>query len=592
MATSRSLRQAFAYVIPYWRRLCLVIAISLISTATSLAVPYLTKQLVDTALIGRSQAALVRIVLTFAALTALAFVLNIVSGLRYTRVSAEILFDMRLALYEHLQRLSPRFYARTRLGDIVSRLNNDIGEIQRVVAEAALAWLGNIAFLAGTIAMLVWLDVRLFLASIAAVPLAAWALVRYRRRLEIEVASLRASSADIGSFLIETLQGVRLVAASNAGRREAARFRRLNDRFLAALMSMQRATYLSGGIPGLLLSTGTAVVFLYGGWRVIEGEVSLGTFAAFMAYQMRLMGPVQALMGLYSAIVTARVSWGRVAEILDVVPEVREATDAHSLVDASGEIEFDGVSVWMDRPSPVLDAVTFRARPGEVIAIVGASGSGKSTIAFLLARLLDPDRGVIRLDGHDLRDLRLVDLRRAVRLVEQEPYLLHASIVENIRYARPDASDADVRRAAADAGIAAFIDALPHGYDTIVGERGHALSLGERQRVAIARAFLSDPAVLVLDEPTSALDPVTERQVIDGYQAVMRGRTTILISHRLELACKADRVVVMDDARVVEQGTPAELAARDSAFATLFALRANGDIQNFATTKWGHSEFH
>jgi ATP-binding cassette, subfamily B, bacterial len=572
--TFRSLRGAFAYIIPHWRRLSLVVAVSLISTATSLAIPYLTRKFVDEALLGRDLRALSRIVFTFAALAVAGFMLNVVSGLRYTRVSADILFDMRLALYRHLQRLSPRFYARTRLGDIVSRLNNDIGEIQRVASEAALAWLGNVAFLIGTIVMLVWLDVRLFAASIMTLPLAVWMLVRYRRRLEVEVASLRSRSSEIGSFLIETLQGVRLVETSNAAPREVARFRRLNDRFIGSLMSMQRASYLSGGVPGLVLSIGTAVVFLYGGSRVIAGATTLGTFAAFMAYQMRLMAPVQSLMGLYASLVTVRVSWRRVAEILDVPPDVVEARDPRSIDRASGEIEFDRVTVSMDRPSPVLDGVSFRARPGEVVAIVGASGSGKSTIAFLLARLLDPDRGAVRLDGLDLRELRLADVRRSIALVEQEPYLFHASIAENLRYARPEASDDQIRRAAADAGIADFIEALPSGYDTIVGERGHALSVGERQRIAIARAFLADPAVLVLDEPTSALDPVTERLVVEGYQTVMRTRTTILISHRLELACRADRVLVMQDARVVEQGAPRDLAARDGAFAALFGVEA------------------
>jgi ATP-binding cassette, subfamily B, bacterial len=572
-ATPGNLRAAFAYIVPYWRRLSLVLAISAISTGVSLAVPYLTKQLVDVALLGRNAAALLQIVAAFFALTVIGFVLNVVSGLRYTRVSAEILFDMRLSLYRHLQRLSPRFYARTRLGDIVSRLNNDIGEIQRVASEAALSWLGNVAFLAGTIVLLLWLDPKLFALAVIPIPFAIWTLVRYRTIVEREVAALRARSADIGSFLIETLQGVRLVTTSNAAGREVLRFRGLNDAFIGALMGMQRATYFSGGVPGLVLSIGTGLVFLYGGWRVIGGTLTLGTLAAFMAYQMRLMGPVQALMGLYASIVTARVSWQRVASILEVAPEVVESDDPVPLAKALGDIEFDGVAVTLDRQTRVLDGVSFRARPGEIVAIVGASGSGKSTIAFLLARLIDPDEGHVRLDGHDLRTLRLEDLRRSIALVEQEPFLFHASIAENLRYANPAASDAEMRRAARDAGIAAFIEGLPQGYATVVGERGHQLSVGERQRLAIARAFLMDPAVLVLDEPTSALDPVSERLVVEGYRSVMQGRTTILISHRLDLARGADRVIVMDEARVVEEGTPSELAARSGAFAELFGVR-------------------
>ena len=563
------LRRAFRYLTPYWRRLSLVFAISLISTATTLAVPYLTKDLIDRALIGRDLVELQRIVGLFAALGVLGFVLNVTSGLRYTKVSADILFDMRLALYEHLQRLSPRFYARTRLGDIIARINGDIGEIQRVAAEAALAWVGNVLFLAGSLVMMVWLDWKLSLVALALMPISLWALVHYRRRLERQVADLRQKSADIGSFLIETLQANTLVVTSNAQSRETARFRRLNDAFVGAVMGMQRISYFAGGLPGMLLSIGSAIVFLYGGTRVIDGTLSLGTFGAFLAYQMRVFAPVQALMGLYASLATARVSWRRVLEILDASVDVVESPAARPLT-ARGEIAFDRVRVSTERSGPVLDEVSFAARPGESLAIVGASGSGKSTIALLATRLLDPDTGVVRLDGHDLRDVTLSDVRRDIVLVEQEPVLLHASIAENIRYARPAASDEDIRRSAAAAGIAAFIEALPQAYDTIVGERGTALSAGERQRVALARAFLANPAVLVLDEPTAALDPVSERLVTEGYQAVMRGRTTLLITHRRDLAMQADAVVVLDGARVAEAGAPRDLIASGGAFARLF----------------------
>ena len=569
-ARDAELRRAFSYLVPYWRRLTLVLAISLISTATTLAVPYLTRDLIDRALVGRDLDALQRIVLWFAALGVLSFILNVVSGLRYTRVSAEILFDMRLALYEHLQRLSPRFYARTRLGDIIARINGDIGEIQRVAAEAALAWVGNVLFLVGSVVMMLWLDWRLSLVAFAVMPISLWALVHYRRRLETRVADLRQRSADLGSFLIETLQANALVVTSNAQRRESARFRRLNDGFINAVMGMQRISYFAGGLPGMLLSIGASVVFLYGGSRVIDGSLTLGTFGAFLAYQMRVFAPAQALMGLYASLATARVSWRRVLEMLDAPVEVVEAAEPVSLANARGEIAFEGVSIATERGVLVLDEVSFDLSPGQSLAIVGASGSGKSTIALLATRLLDPDRGTVRLDGVELRSVSLADVRRHIVLVEQEPVLLHASIAENIRYVRPDASLDDVRQAAASAGIRAFIEALPQGYETVVGERGLALSAGERQRVALARAFIASPTVLVLDEPTAALDPVVERQVMDGYHAVMRGRTTLLITHRRDLAMQADRVVVLDGARLAESGTPTELLARGSAFARLF----------------------
>jgi ATP-binding cassette, subfamily B, bacterial len=562
----RDFRRAFGFIVPYWRRLALVMVLSLASTAVSLYLPLLSRDVFDGALLARNAPRLIRIVGLFALISIVSFGLNVVSGLRYTRVSADILFDMRLAMYRHLHRLSPRFYARTRLGDIMSRINNDIGEIQRIAAETALAWFGNVLFLAGTIGMLIWLDWRLFLVSAATAPLGIWALVRYRGRLEDRIRVLRERSADIGSFLIETIQGVRLVVTANAQQREEQRFRDKNGAFVRALMAMQLLTYFSGGLPGLVLTAGTGAVFLYGGLRVINGTLTLGTFVAYMACQMRFLPPLQALMGLYTNLATARVSLRRVAEILDVPVEVVEPANPLPMPSVAGEIAFEDVTLSFDRGAPVLEHLSFSVRPGEVLAIVGASGSGKSTIADLLLRMVDPDSGVVRLDGRDLRSLKLADLRSRVALVDQQPVILHASIAENIRYARPDASDAEVAEAARQAALDIFIDGLPQKFATIVGERGAALSVGERQRVAMARAFLTDPAVLVLDEPTAALDPLAERRVVEGYGSVMRGRTTIVITHRIELARSADRVVVLDGARVVEEG------ASQARFNELFAV--------------------
>src|SRR5947208_7571617 len=351
--TARLLR----YALPYWRRLILVLILSLISTALSLAVPYLSKDLVDRALLGRDFRALLRILGAFGGISLAGFALNTVSGLRYTRVSADILFDMRLALYTHLQRLSPRFYAHARLGDIMSRINNDIGEIQRIAAETALAWVGNVLFLVGSVAVMVWLDWKLFLVSIALVPASVWALGHYRRRLEGKVATLRQSSAEIGNFLIETVQGMKLVVTSNAQERERERFRRKNASFVRALMSMQLLSYLAGGLPGLILSGSTLLLFLYGGRQVIQGSLKLGVFVAFLAYQMRLFPPIQALMGLYAGLATARVSLARVHQIFDTAPEVVEAANAISLPQVRGEASFEDVTLAFDRYRPALDRV-------------------------------------------------------------------------------------------------------------------------------------------------------------------------------------------------------------------------------------------
>ena len=563
-------RRALAYVVPYWRRLLLVFVLSLLSTGLALYVPYLSRSLIDGALLGGDGNALRRIVLTFALITVASFALNVVSGLRYTRVSADILFDMRLALYRHLQRLSPRFFASTRLGDIMSRINNDISEIQRVASEVVLATLGNVIFLVGSLGMLVWLDLRLFLLSVLFLPPSLWALVRYRRRLEVRVRTVRERSADIGSFLIETIQGMKLVVTSNAQVREADRFRQRNDAFVEALMSMQWVTYLSGGLPGLILSGSTAIIFLYGGSRVIDGTITMGTLVAFMAYQMRVLPPVQALMGLYASLATAKVSLGRVQELLDANVDVIDTPESAGLNRVDGRVTIEHVTVSFGRGAPLLDDVSIEVAPGEVLAVVGPSGSGKSTLTELLLRLIDPDQGRVLLDGRDLREVPLCEIRRHIALVDQEPFLFHASLLENLRYASPEATDEDLAAAVRAAGLEAFIADLPEGYATQVGEGGRALSAGERQRIAIARAFLAAPAVLVLDEPTASLDPSMTKQVMTGYEALMRGRTTIVVSHRLELARQADRVVVLDGANVVEQGAPSELMARAGPFVRLF----------------------
>lgn len=568
----RDLRRAFAYVSPHWRRLSLVLALSLTSTVLALYIPYLARLLIDRALLGRDSALLLRIVGQFAALTLGSFALNVVSGLVYTRASADILFEMRLGLFRQLQRLSPRFYSEMPVGQIATRLNADIGEIQRVAAEIALAWIGNVIFLVGSIVILFRLDRVLFAVSLAILPAALWALIRYRSRLESAVTGVRDRSADVGSFLIETLLGMKVIVGFNAQEREARKFRTLNDAFIEALMSMRRLTYLSGGVPGLLLSAGSGAVFVVGGMRVIDHSITMGTLVAFIAYQMRLVWPIQALMGLYASLASARVSLRRVNEILDAPLDVVEAADPIALPVVRGNLALEDVTFAFGRGADVLDHVTLQVQAGERLAIVGRSGEGKSTIGDLLVRQLDPQNGRVLLDGTDIRRLALRDLRRSVLVVDQEPFVFNATIGENIRYARPDASDADVLSAADAAGLAPLLVRLPLGIDTSAGERGRALSAGERQRVAIARAFLADPAVLVLDEATGALDPATEAQVAAGYEAVMRGRTTVIITHRLELARRADRVVVLERGRIVEDGTATALLDRvESSFSGLFA---------------------
>ena len=554
-STAGDVRRLLSFVRPYWRRLALVLALTLASTGVSLFVPYLYRGLVDNALIGRDTLELVRIVSLFLALTAATYVLNVVSGLRYTHVSADILFDMRLGLFRHLQSLSPRFHARMPLGQIVSRINADIGELQRVAAELTLGWIGSLIYLAGSVAILLYIDRWLFLLSLVLLPPSLWALVRYRRRLEGSIAAMRDHSAGVGSLLIESMQGMKLIVAHNAQEREASRFRERNDAFIRALMAMRRLTYLAGGLPGLLLTVGSAGVILVGGWRVIDGHLTVGALIAFVAYQVRLIGPIQGLMGLYASIASARVSLRRVNEILETPIEVREEPGAVAVEHVRGDVRFESVSFSFDR-GPVLAGLDLVVPAGESVAIVGRSGEGKSTIADLLVRHLDPDSGRVMLDGRDIKSMRLSDVRRHIVVVDQQPFVFNTTLRENIRFARPDATDDQVREAAMRAGLGPFIARSTQGLDTEVGEGGRALSAGERQRVAIARALLASPSVLVLDEATGSLDPATEAEVASGYEELMRGRTTIVITHRPELARRTGRIVTLERGGIVSITTP------------------------------------
>jgi ATP-binding cassette subfamily B protein len=565
-------RRILAFILPYRGNLALVLALSLVSTVLGLAQPYITKLLIDEALLMQDLKALLAVSALMVVVTVLGFALNILSSYRYVAVSAKILFDMRLAVYRHLQRLSPRYYARTKLGDIVSRLNNDVSEVQRVAADTLLVAISNLIFLAGSVVIMLALNWKLFFASIVLLPLSVAALKRYRERLAGEALRMRERSADIGSFLIETLMGMRLVVSSNSEEREAERFREKNRSFIEALLSMQLVSYFASALPGTVLTLSTALVFLYGGKLVIDGVMSVGALVAFMAYHMRLLAPVQNLMGVYTSLATARVSLGRVFEVLYAPVEISESLSAQTLGEVRGEIEFENVTLTYDREAVVLDSVSFKVPPRSVCAIAGPSGVGKSTIADLLLRFYDPQQGRVRLDGNDLRDIRLSDLRAEVVLVEQGPFLFNATIAENIRYGRPDASREEIMRAARIASIDDFIRSLPDGYETQVGERGQALSAGERQRIALARALLRDPAVLVLDEPTASLDPATEQNIASALSQAMQGRTTVIISHRRSLIEMADWVIVVEGGRVVESGRPDELLARGRALASLFSL--------------------
>jgi ATP-binding cassette subfamily B protein len=491
-----------------------------------------------------------------ACFTIAGFILNIISSYQYVRISAQLLFEIRLAVYRHIQLCSPRFWASRRLGDVVSRINNDAAEVQRIVADSLLAVCSNLVFLAGAAGIMVWFNPPIFLFSVASLPFSIWALRRYQSVLSGQVRTVRERSADIGSFLIETLTGFRLVAISNAESREAGRFRRYNAGFIEALLAMQKTSFLASALPGTVLTLTTSAIFLYGGRLVIDGRLTTGSLVALLAYHLRLLAPVQNLMGLYTSLVTGSVSLSRLFELVDTPIDIRENPGAIAIERARGEIAFESVRFRYE-DTLVLDDVSFRIAPGTLCAILGRSGAGKSTLADLLLRFYDPDEGTILLDGHELRNLRLHDLRNSVVLVDQAPFLFQATVRENIAYGKPDATFDEIIEAAKRAAIHDRILAMPQQYDTVVGERGLTLSAGERHRITVARALLRNPAVLVLDEPTAALDPETEREIVDSLRSTLRGRTAIVITHRASLAAIADQVITLDGGKINEEAVAA-----------------------------------
>lgn len=544
------------YLRPYAWRLAFMMAISLVASALGLAQPYLSKYLVDNALLRRDLHALWIAAAAMLAATVAGFVLSYVSGYGYMRLSSEMLFDMRMDVYSHLHTLSPRFYARARLGDLVSRLNGDVAELQRISADSVLSLLSNLVFFIGSLFMMIWLSWRLFLVGIVLIPISITLFRYYQEHIIRLTRELREQSAAIGTLFVETLIGVRLVACFNASDYELDRFRKRNDSFVDTLLRFQSTSLMGRSLPGTILTVATIAVFLYGGGQVIAGRLSIGKLVAFMAYHARLLTPVQGLLGLSASLSSARVSLSRVLDLLDTPAEVVEARNSLPVLRVERGIAFHSVALTHEG-RVVLDDICFEIPAGRFSVLVGPSGSGKSSIADLAVRLLDPDSGAVTLDGVDLRRLRLNDLRRAVVLIDQAPHLMHGSLLENIAYGNRRAARIDVEQAAQAVGLGPLIGRLAAGLDAVVGERGLTLSTGERQRVALARAFLADPSVLILDEPSAALDTDGELDLIENLRRQFAGKTVLAITHKPALALAADHVLRLKQGRLVAEGVAA-----------------------------------
>jgi ATP-binding cassette subfamily B protein len=496
-------------------------------------------------------------------------------------IGQAVVFDLRGALYRHLTGMSLRWFTGARTGEVLSRVSNDVAGVQSVVSDTLGSVIENVITAGSTLALMLALDWRLALFSVAFLP---FFVLPARRVGETQRGLLRRTQEQLGvlnAHMQETLSisGVLLVKTFGRGDDEVARFtgtaariRDLNIRRAMVGRWFQLAMGLFGGIA-------PAVVYWYGGRSVMADAVSLGTVVAFAGFVQRLFGPISALLDVNVQVLTSLALFERIFEYLDLEHEIADAPAAISLTDVAGAIGFENVSFSYIPGQPALRDVSFAVPPGKFAALVGPSGAGKTTTAYLVPRLYDVDGGRVTIDGQDVRDVTLQSLADAVGMVNQEPYLFHTSIRENLRYARQEATDAEIEEAARAANIHDFIARLPDGYDTVVGERGYRLSGGEKQRVAIARALLKSPAILILDEATSSVDTATERQIQEALERLTRGRTVLAIAHRLSTVLRADVILVVVEGAVVEQGTHAELLARNGVYARLYNEQFRPDAQ-------------
>lgn len=526
-------RLLWPHLRPRLPALVVALLLALLIAALSAAQPLLMRMVIDQGLIAHRFARLLEACAGMLGLALLGFLLGGVHRAIYVRASGGALFSLRREVYEHLLSVSPRRLAGMAVGDLVSRLDGDIAEVQRFGTDAAASLINSVLSLAVVGAVMIGLSWRLTLLVAALLPLQLLVRRYARPRLERSTRELREAAGDLSAFLIETLTGARHVQAAGAEVRETRRLEDLGSAYLRRALSQQWVGYATGSLSALLGHLATAAVFVLGGWYVLQGELSVGTLVAFAAYLGRSAGSAASMAGLYSGYHRARVSLGRVRQLLDL-PPVRESPRAVALPDdARGALCLEQVTVAAsgDGP-PVLDAVTLDIPAGTKAVLRGVSGAGKSTLADLLRRFIDPDAGQILLDGRPLIDYRLVDLRRRIVVVEHSPILFRGTILDNLRYGHDGLSAPEAIEAARRAGAHEFIEALPDGYGTRIGEGGAGLSTGQRQRIAIARAVLSRPLIVVLDEATSGLDTEAARTMHRSLDAAFANRTRLIITHR------------------------------------------------------------
>ena len=554
----KQLLELSKYLQPHKKVLIISFLLSLISTALGMIQPLFAKFLIDKVLVSQQYRLLLTLLGAVICLLVISFVIRVSNSYIYTRYSAKLLFQMREDLFDHLQIVPLSFFSKRKIGDIYSRIAADMADIQGLVTDTLPGYLFNFLTCLLTATVLLWLNWQMAVLSFCFLPVAIYLISLIRPKLLKLAKTLAESNADIAHFLFESLAGTSLIRAFGAERLESEKLQAKQAGILKILLRYQVLGAFSGSVPTFYTLLNTIVVYGYGGFLVMKGSLSIGSLVAFAIYQGRVFGPLQGLMDGFLAMQKAKVAINRVKEILDVQPAFQENGHIELSKDAlKGEIAVENISFAYEAEEPVLNNLSFQIPAGKITAIVGPSGVGKTTICHLLMRLFDPNAGMVALDGVDLKAFKIESLRNQIALVSQDTFLFHSTILENVRYSKPTAAEEEIIEAAKAACIDEYIRTLPDRYQTVVGDRGVRLSGGQKQRISIARAILMEPRILILDEATAFLDASVEEQLKKTIRLLMRGKTIIVISHRLSSIQGVDKIIALEKEGIVYEGPSA-----------------------------------